>query len=641
MTTASASLFETFRPAPAAPTLTVKNATIDEGQTIAGASLIGSIVNPAGRTTTEYLIRDLSSGDGNLYLYGRALSPGIAHVITAAQFAQLTYVGGTSAGSDQITIQSFNGSAWSAAQTATITVAPPPTVNTHNASISAGQTIAGSSLIGSVTDPAGNAIAQYSFMNSGADGGQLELNGKAVAAGAWVTISAAQLAQLSYVGGSSSGADSVSIKAYDGHVWSAASVASITQTAAPAPPPAPPAPPPPSPPTPPVAPGVLSQLTDPGIEADVAKLMVGGALSYNAMLTILQDAAVGGMTSGKFSTLQTLASLLNASGGISTSTYVQHITQCVVNGDPANATWTGGTSTPVALGNLSATSSQASAGKLIGEWFLGTNLPNIDVSTIGQSNLGSTYTVSTNPLYGPSGAPNYLDVNQGYLGDCYFMSSIAEVALQDPSAIKSMITDNGNGTYGVRFDINGQIEYVTVNDLLPAMPSGYSWANGSKLEFANGSVLWPEIIEKAYAELNQEPNAPHGAQLNAASDSYAGISAGDAYALTEITGQSVNSYALSSSTSTSTLAADNSQLAAAFSSGQCLLVGTSNNVTGNLVSDHMFEVVGYNSATDTLTLHNPWGAAYSGSLPMTFTESLASLAANNSWIYATTGSPTA
>jgi hypothetical protein len=221
------------------------------------------------------------------------------------------------------------------------------------------------------------------------------------------------------------------------------------------------------------------------------------------------------------------------------------------------------------------------------------------------------------------------------------MASIADVALQDPSAIESMITNNGNGTYGVRFDVNGQDEYVTVSNLLPTMPSGYSWANGSNQEFANGNVLWAEILEKAYAELNQEPNAPHGAQLNAASDSYAGISAGDAYALTEITGQSVNSYALSSSTSSSTLATDNSQLGAAFSSGEELLVGTPNNVSGNLVGDHMFEVIGYNSATDTLTLHNPWGSAYSGSLPMTFTESLASLAANNCWVYATTGSPTA
>ena len=119
-------------------------------------------------------------------------------------------------------------------------------------------------------------------------------------------------------------------------------------------------------------------------------------------------------------------------------------------------------------------------------------------------------------------------VNQGYIGDCYFVAAIAEVALQDPSAIESMFTNNGNGTYAVRFEVNGKADYVTVNDALPNMPSGYSFANGSTLEFANGPVLWAELLEKAYAELNAQPNAPHGAVLNAASDSYAGIDAGSA-----------------------------------------------------------------------------------------------------------------
>ena len=149
------------------------------------------------------------------------------------------------------------------------------------------------------------------------------------------------------------------------------------------------------------------------------------------------------------------------------------------------------------------------------------------------------------------------------------------------------------------------------------------------------------MLEKAYAELNAQPNVPHGAVLDAASNSYAGIDAGSAYALTEITGQSVTGFNLAPSTSSSTLGSDNSQLAAAFSSGEELLVATSNNVTGNLVADHMFEVIGYNATTDMLTLHNPWGSAYSGPLAMTFTKSLASLAANDCSVYMTTGKPVA
>ena len=498
----------------------------------------------------------------------------------------------------------------SVAAKATASFIPAPTVTAKNVSIVAGQTIAGGSLINST---AGNAITEYAFMDNGSDGGQLYWNGKALTDGVWWGLTPAQLAQLTYVGGTGAGTDKVSIEVFDGHSWSSVSIAAITQTA-------------------PAAP-----VANAGITADVARLTVNHSLSYSSMLTILQDAAVGGMTASKFSTLEALASTLDKTGGVSTTAYVQSIADSVILGNGANATWNGGSSTPVALGNLSATSSATQVGELIGEWFLGTDLPGTNVSSIGESNLNSTYKTSTNPLYGASGAPSYLDINQGYDGDCYFLSSIAVVALEDPTGIESMITNNGNGTYGVRFDVNGQADYVTVNGALPNMPSGYSYANGSTLEFANGSVLWPELLEKAYAQLNAQPNAPHGADLNAASDSYAGISAGGAYALTEITGQSVSGFNLAPSTSASTLGSDNTKLAAAFSSHQELLVATSNNVSGNLVADHMFEVVGYNATSDMLTLHNPWGAGYSGPLAMTFNESLSALAANNCSVYMTAG----
>ena len=269
--------------------------------------------------------------------------------------------------------------------------------------------------------------------------------------------------------------------------------------------------------------------------------------------------------------------------------------------------------------------------RLIGKWFLGTDLPDLSVASIGETDLGAQYKMSGNPLYGASGAPSYLDVNQGYVGDCYFMASLGEVALEDPNRIESMIRDDGNGSYGVRFIVDGHADWVTVNGELPTMPSGYSFANGSDLEFANGDVAWAELVEKAYAELNAEPNAPHGAQLNAASNSYAGISAGSGYALTEITGQAVNYFGASM------LSADAAEIGAAWSAKEDLIVGTSNIASGNIVADHMFEVIGFNAANNTLTLHNPWGSGYSGPLAMTFTESLTSLAAADCEVFATTG----
>ena len=262
------------------------------------------------------------------------------------------------------------------------------------------------------------------------------------------------------------------------------------------------------------------------------------------------------MTASKFAALQSFASELNAPGGISVSAYVQQITDDVIDGNSANATWNGGASTATKLGDLSAASSQTQADDLIGEWFLGANLPSLSLAAVGEANLNPTYQNSTLPLYGPSGAPTYEDVNQGYLGDCYFLSSLGEIALKDPSAIESMITSNGNGTYGVRFMVDGQAGLR--DGQFRASGHGrqaIEWANGSTLEFANGAADdWVALIEKAYAELNAQTNAPHGMELNSASDSYEGIAAGTASALTLLTGQSETGYALNPQDSASALA---------------------------------------------------------------------------------------
>ncbi len=126
---------------------------------------------------------------------------------------------------------------------------------------------------------------------------------------------------------------------------------------------------------------------------------------------------------------------------------MQDISRSLIDGDPANAWWTGGKAKPTALGDLSGTSTEAHVNKLIDKWFLGTDHPN--TNNTGASR--STYEVQNGPLFAANGVPSYHDVNQGAVGDCWFLSTLADVALQDPSAIKSMIIDNGNGTYGVVF----------------------------------------------------------------------------------------------------------------------------------------------------------------------------------------------
>ena len=182
---------------------------------------------------------------------------------------------------------------------------------------------------------------------------------------------------------------------------------------------------------------------------------------------------------------------------------------------------------------------------------------------------------------------------------------------------------------------------MTVNSQLPTM-TGYRWANGSQLEFANGNTDdWVALIEKGYAELNAQTSAPHGMELNTASDSYAGITAGNGFALTLITDQSETSTTLGPWTSASSLGSILANLASSFSAGEEVLMSTPWNSSGNLVSDHMYMVTGVNAATGALTIQNPWNTAYSGSLWMHFTETIQQLAAANCTLWVTSGHPAA
>ena len=70
----------------------------------------------------------------------------------------------------------------------------------------------------------------------------------------------------------------------------------------------------------------------------------------------------------------------------------------------------------------------------------------------------TTYSNVNGTLFGPNG-PSYLDVQQGDVGDCWLLASLAEVAARDPEDIRDMFTADGttveNGVtvnlYKVRF----------------------------------------------------------------------------------------------------------------------------------------------------------------------------------------------
>jgi hypothetical protein len=377
------------------------------------------------------------------------------------------------------------------------------------------------------------------------------------------------------------------------------------------------------------------------IAYDMSAAIVNGQVTYSGLLSVLNDVAssLGSsnttLSAAQLSDLKTIAANLN--NGVTTSAYLTGIMNALAAGSNANATWTGGASSSVTLGNLAAGASAAQLSELIGKWFLGTDLPSSQVNVSG-STFSIGYSNATNPLFGVSG-PNWNDVNQGRLGDCYLESSLAEVAYLNPSVISSMITVNGNDTYGVRFYVNGAAQYVTVNSEL---------AGGGGI-FNQGANIWASLVEKAYAQL-QAGGVYTGNTVNYG-NSWSTIGNGGLaeYALAEITGSATitdysasgsawacniytSSQSLISSSAGNSTAAIQQALIAELNGGDDVILSSWTSAKDSagmttLVSGHAMSIYGFDSSTGLFEIRNPWGTAAGQTWDTTFEVSLTTLLA--------------
>jgi hypothetical protein len=394
-------------------------------------------------------------------------------------------------------------------------------------------------------------------------------------------------------------------------------------------------------------PSWVSSLQTASIATDMKAAIVNGSVTYAGLETLLTDldsklsSSKTTITSAEFSDLKTIVTNLN--NGVSTSSYLTNVMNSLVNGNAANAAWTGGNAKSTALGNLAVGSTATQLSDLIGKWVLGTDLPSSTVNMDGTFSV--SYSTSSKPLFGSSG-PSMNDVNQGYLGDCYLLSSLAEVACQNPGDITSMFTSNGNNTYGVKFYVNGTAEYVTVNNSL---------ADGGTI-FNSGADLWASLAEKGYAQL-QASGVVTGNSVNYG-NSWSTIGNGGApeMALEEITGASKisdyvangssfynvvynSSFAETSYSSGDTTAAVTKVLATDLASGDDVVLSSWTNATDSagkqtLVASHAMSIYGYDSATGNFEIRNPWGTEAGQYWDTTFEVSLSTLLADGDTITA-------
>ena len=198
-------------------------------------------------------------------------------------------------------------------------------------------------------------------------------------------------------------------------------------------------------------------------------------------------------------------------------------------------------------------------------------------------------------------------VNQGTLGDCGLVASLAAVVNSDPSWVRDHVMVNANGTVTVvLYDPDGKRVPVTVTADLPTEDGGnYQYVRptgvGTNLNQSGSSnANWAAYVEKAQAQFHRSGDYRAGTY-----GSVAGINTSTA--LHELTG--------------SGRGLDSAGALAAVRSGKAVVVGTPGEwpkgarPTG-FHTGHAYTIVSSHQ-NGTVTLRNPWGTEPNITIPIT------------------------
>jgi hypothetical protein len=219
-----------------------------------------------------------------------------------------------------------------------------------------------------------------------------------------------------------------------------------------------------------------------------------------------------------------------------------------------------------------------------------------------------------------SAGPQAGDVQQGALGDCYFLSTLTGVAIEHPHVIRDNIKPHVDepsgktidGLYDVRFynqspTGEAQEQWVTVNSSVLCDSQGHElYAGAQDVDNDGRQEIWAAIYEKAYAEFRKGDGT--------IDDGYQRVGEGglgdEAYFA--LTGRRafINDPSLMS----------HSELMAILNRtnpihGDAVMVGSKSSddvlVADGILSGHLYTVLGTYDDPQTnepmVTLRNPWG----------------------------------
>ena len=185
--------------------------------------------------------------------------------------------------------------------------------------------------------------------------------------------------------------------------------------------------------------------------------------------------------------------------------------------------------------------------------------------------------------------PEYNDITQGSVGDCYYLAALSSMADTDPNIVRQMVTSLGDGTYAVRFYRNSQEVYLRLDADLPV----YSGTSLSYAKLSPDGEIWVAMLEKAYAHFRYDQNT------------YASISGGwMSTVYREMTNRS---------TTTRWSGGDAGDLAnfikSSLDNGHAATLGSYGSSPSPIVGSHAYVIksIEGSGASAIVTVYNPWG----------------------------------
>jgi hypothetical protein len=202
--------------------------------------------------------------------------------------------------------------------------------------------------------------------------------------------------------------------------------------------------------------------------------------------------------------------------------------------------------------------------------------------------------------------PNLESFHQGGMGDCYLLAVIGAYVRRDPQAVRRIIQQNPDGTYYVHFAIGEDVTVrpLTDGELLMGAREGSTYG------------VWLSVLEKAWGHIAAEQiERKTGAEVDADADipsHLMGRGGSPGLVITFMTGHKTAQMPLSlwvKQDPEGGLDKADAMLAKVFKEHRLMAVSTRASVQlpKGIPHGHCLSVFGYDSASRTVTVFNPWG----------------------------------